>query len=290
VLINLLGNAVKFTEQGSVTLTLRRPDPLTGKIAFGIEDTGIGMTPEQLSRLYQPFVQADSSTTRRYGGTGLGLAITRRCTDLLGGSITTRSVPGTGTTFTVTIDAGDVRGVQPIRLRAPQGPADEATLRLPSAVRQPLSGVRVLLAEDGVDNQRLIRFHLERAGARVDIAENGAKALEHVRECSRLDRYDVVLMDMQMPVMDGYEAVRRLVASGERIPVIALTAHAMPGDRERCLEAGCDEYLCKPVDPRALISSIRHAIAPGATVCTSVRQLDAEGPDLAGPEARAAAG
>ena len=290
VLINLLGNAVKFTEQGSVTLTLRRQDGVSGRIAFEIADTGIGMTPEQLSRLYQPFVQADSSTTRRYGGTGLGLAITRRCTDLLGGTIAVRSVPGTGSTFTVTIDAGDVSGVQPIRLRpAADAPADGA-LRLPSAVRQPLSGIRVLLAEDGPDNQRLIRFHLERAGARVDVAENGAKALERVRDCSRLDRYDVVLMDMQMPVMDGYEAVRRLVAAGERLPVIALTAHAMPGDRERCIEAGCTEYLCKPVDPRALIAGIRHAIAPGATVCTSVRRMHGEDPDRAGPPSRAAAG
>jgi len=290
VLINLLGNAVKFTEQGSVTLTLRRPDPLTARMTFEIEDTGIGMTPEQLSRLYQPFVQADSSTTRRYGGTGLGLAITRRCVDLLGGTIAVRSVPGTGTSFAVTVETGDVSGVQPIRLRAPASQPAEGALRLPSAVRQPLSGIRVLLAEDGLDNQRLIRFHLERAGARVDVAENGAKALERIRECSRLDRFDVVLMDMQMPVMDGYEAVRRLVATGERMPVIALTAHAMPGDRERCIEAGCDEYLCKPVDPRALISAIRHAIAPGATVCTSVREMHADGPDRAGPAPQAAAG
>jgi CheY-like chemotaxis protein len=290
VLINLLGNAVKFTEQGSVTLTLRRPDPLTARMTFEIEDTGIGMTPEQLSRLYQPFVQADSSTTRRYGGTGLGLAITRRCVDLLGGTIAVRSVPGTGTSFAVTVETGDVSGVQPIRLRAPASQPAEGALRLPSAVRQPLSGIRVLLAEDGLDNQRLIRFHLERAGARVDVAENGAKALERIRECSRLDRFDVVLMDMQMPVMDGYEAVRRLVATGERMPVIALTAHAMPGDRERCIEAGCDEYLCKPVDPRALISAIRHAIAPGATVCTSVREPKADGTDSAGPAPQAAAG
>jgi CheY-like chemotaxis protein len=199
-------------------------------------------------------------------------------------------VPGTGTSFAVTVETGDVSGVQPIRLRAPASQPAEGALRLPSAVRQPLSGIRVLLAEDGLDNQRLIRFHLERAGARVDVAENGAKALERIRECSRLDRFDVVLMDMQMPVMDGYEAVRRLVATGERMPVIALTAHAMPGDRERCIEAGCDEYLCKPVDPRALISAIRHAIAPGATVCTSVREMHADGPDRAGPAPQAAAG
>ena len=273
VLINLLGNAVKFTEQGSVTLTLRRDAAHPSRLEFEVADTGIGMTPEQLSRLYQPFVQADSSTTRRYGGSGLGLAITRRCTDMLGGGISVRSALGSGTTFTFSVDAGDLAGVQPARLRAP-GEQPGAGLQLPTAVRQPLSGVRVLLAEDGIDNQRLIRFHLERAGAKVDVVDNGAKAIERVQDSSRLDRHDVILMDMQMPVMDGYEAVRRLVAAGVRVPTIALTAHAMPGDREKCIEAGCTEYLCKPVDPRALIAAIRHAIAPGATIVTEVRGRD----------------
>ena len=292
VLINLLGNAVKFTDQGAVTLTLRRPDLQTGMVAFEVADTGIGMTPEQLSRLYQPFMQADMSTTRRYGGTGLGLAITRRCVDILGGTIAVRSAPGSGTSFTFTIDAGDLQGVQPARLRGGDPAAGEGgPLRLPSAVRQPLSGVRVLLAEDGLDNQRLIRFHLERAGARVDVVDNGAKAVERVQDSSRMERHDVVLMDMQMPVMDGYEAVRRLVAAGERVPIIALTAHAMPGDREKCVEAGCHDYLCKPVDARALIAAIRHAIAPGATECTVMRRPDAfTGEFPGGPAPRAAAG
>ena len=292
VLINLLGNAVKFTDQGAVTLTLRRPDLQSGMVAFEVADTGIGMTPEQLSRLYQPFMQADMSTTRRYGGTGLGLAITRRCVDILGGTIAVRSAPGSGTSFTFTIDAGDLQGVQPARLRSGESAAGEGgPLRLPSAVRQPLSGVRVLLAEDGLDNQRLIRFHLERAGARVDVVDNGAKAVERVQDSSRLERHDVVLMDMQMPVMDGYEAVRRLVAAGERVPIIALTAHAMPGDREKCVEAGCHDYLCKPVDARALIAAIRHAIAPGATECTVMRRPETfTGEFPGGPAPRAAAG
>ena len=292
VLINLLDNAVKFTDQGAVTLTLRRPDLQSGMVAFEVADTGIGMTPEQLSRLYQPFMQADMSTTRRYGGTGLGLAITRRCVDILGGTIAVRSAPGSGTSFTFTIDAGDLQGVQPARLRSGESAAGEGgPLRLPSAVRQPLSGVRVLLAEDGLDNQRLIRFHLERAGARVDVVDNGAKAVERVQDSSRLERHDVVLMDMQMPVMDGYEAVRRLVAAGERVPIIALTAHAMPGDREKCVEAGCHDYLCKPVDARALIAAIRHAIAPGATECTVMRRPETfTGEFPGGPAPRAAAG
>ena len=274
VLINLLGNAVKFTDQGAVTLTLRRLDDRQDKLAFEVADTGIGMTPEQLSRLYQPFVQADSSTTRRYGGTGLGLAITRRCIDIMGGAISARSAPGSGTTFEFTIDTGDLTGIPAARLRSNETKEGSSVLRLPSAVRQPLSGIRVLLAEDGIDNQRLIRFHLERAGANVEIVDNGAKAVERVQDSSRMNRHDVILMDMQMPVMDGYEAVRRLTTAGERTPIIALTAHAMAGDREKCLESGCHDYLCKPVDVRALISAIRHAIAPGATECTMIRRPD----------------
>jgi signal transduction histidine kinase/ActR/RegA family two-component response regulator len=292
VLINLLGNAVKFTDQGAVTLTVRRPSKDANRVTFEVADTGIGMTPEQLSRLYQPFMQADMSTTRRFGGTGLGLAITRRCIDMLGGSIGVRSVPGDGTTFTFTIDAGDLTGVQTARLRPTAAGAASSgiPLRLPSQARQPLAGVRVLLAEDGIDNQRLIRFHLERAGARVDVVENGAKAVEHMQGASRLDRPDVVLMDMQMPVMDGYEAVRRLTAAGEQAPIIALTAHAMPGDREKCIEAGCRDYLCKPVDARAMLAAIRHAIAPGATECTVMRGGDGPFPIPGGGTPRAAAG
>jgi len=285
VLINLLGNAVKFTEQGAVTLTVRRRAGEDRVLDFEVSDTGIGMSAEQLSRIYHPFMQADTSTTRRFGGTGLGLAITRRCVDILGGTISVRSAPGSGTAFTVRLEVGDMTSVPAASLRSPTAATDGgAPIRLPGAVRQPLSGVRVLLAEDGIDNQRLIRFHLERAGARVDIVDNGAKALERVQGSSRMDRHDVILMDMQMPVMDGYEAVRRLVAAGERTPIIALTAHGMVGDREKCLEAGCRDYLCKPVDSRALIAAIRHAIAPGATEVTSLREWSApaDAPSRAG--------
>ena len=267
VLINLLGNALKFTEHGAVTMTVRRPAGAGSELAFEIADTGIGMSPEQLSRLYRPFVQADSSTTRRFGGTGLGLAITRRCVDILGGRIDVRSTPGMGSTFAFTVDAGDLSGARTARLGDAQAAGGHDDGPLPAASRQPLSGVRILLAEDGPDNQRLIRFHLERAGASVTVVENGAQAVERMSRTTRIDGHDVVLMDMQMPVMDGYEAVRRLVAGGERAPIIALTAHAMPGDRERCMEAGCTDYLCKPVDARALVAAIRHAIMPGATIC-----------------------
>jgi signal transduction histidine kinase/DNA-binding NarL/FixJ family response regulator len=283
ILINLVGNAVKFTEHGSVTVTVRREPGERRMLGFEVADTGIGMTPEQLSRLYQPFVQADTSTTRRFGGTGLGLAITRRCVDMLGGTISVRSAPGAGTTFDVRLDVGDMDGAPLASLRSggsspAQSAAQESADRPARVGRQPLSGVRVLLAEDGIDSQRLIRFHLERAGARVTVVENGAKAVEEVHAASRLDRHDVILMDMQMPVMDGYDAARRLAAAGDCAPIIALTAQGMTGDRERCLEAGCRDYLCKPVDARALIAAIRHAIAPGATQCTAIRQM----PEAAG--------
>ena len=284
VLINLLGNAVKFTEQGSVTLTVRRRPPLGRTLEFEVADTGIGMTEEQLARLYQPFVQADSSTTRRYGGSGLGLAITRRCVDMLGGSIRARSALGEGSAFSFTVDAGDLSGAIPAKLRPAGTDAPGGPFQLPASVRQPLAGVRILVAEDGIDNQRLLRFHLERAGARVDIVDNGAKAVERMMDASRLDRYDAVLMDMQMPVMDGYEAARRLVAAGERTPILALTAHAMPGDRDRCMEAGCGDYLCKPVDPRALVAAVRQAITPAATAITDIRSPGTD------PAPRAAAG
>ena len=285
ILINLVGNAVKFTEHGAVTVTVRRDPDERRMLGFEVADTGIGMTPEQLSRLYQPFVQADTSTTRRFGGTGLGLAITHRCVDMLGGTISVRSAPGAGTTFDVRIDVGDMEGTPPATLRsgAAAAPVPEAAPPAARVGRQPLSGVRVLLAEDGIDSQRLIRFHLERAGARVTVVENGAKAVEEVHAASRLDRHDVILMDMQMPVMDGYDAARRLAASGDCAPIIALTAQGMTGDRERCLESGCRDYLCKPVDARALIAAIRHAIAPGATECTAIRQMPRQVPEDSRP-------
>ncbi|MFM9170047.1 MAG: sensor histidine kinase, partial [Phycisphaerales bacterium] len=178
ILINLVGNAVKFTEHGAVTVTVRRSPGERRMLGFEVADTGIGMTPEQLSRLYQPFVQADTSTTRRFGGTGLGLAITHRCVDMLGGTISVRSAPGAGTTFDVRIDVGDMEGTPPASLRsgAAPVPAPEAAPPAARVGRQPLSGVRVLRAEDGLDSQRLIRYHRECAGARVTVVGNGAPA------------------------------------------------------------------------------------------------------------------
>jgi PAS domain S-box-containing protein len=265
ILINLVGNAVKFTEAGEVRIVThlcREPGPAL--LQFDVTDTGIGMSQEETPRLFQPFTQADSSTSRRFGGTGLGLTISRRLAEILGGSIGVQSLPGQGTTFSVTIDPGPLDHTPLL-----DHPAQAAVQNRSSAEHRdqtmPVLNHRVLLVEDGPDNQRLIAFLLRKAGAEVVVAENGQVALEKiVSDASLADRkpappfapFDVVLMDIQMPVMDGYEATRRLRALGYKGPIIALTAHAMSQDRQQCLEAGCDDYLAKPIEQRLLLGVV----------------------------------
>ena len=250
VLVNLAGNAIKFTERGNVSIIARLdrtgPAPV---MQFEITDSGIGLSPEQVGRLFQPFTQADSSTTRRYGGTGLGLVISRRLARLLGGDITVRSQPGSGSTFTVTIATGTLEGVE--MLGQPRASTLPGT---PTLAPDSVEGLRILLAEDGPDNQRLIGHFLRRAGATVDIVENGRDAID-AAEKARTDGkpFHVILMDMQMPVMDGYVATSELRARAFVTPVIALTAHSLAEDRRRCLVAGCDEFITKPVNRAALI-------------------------------------
>jgi PAS domain S-box-containing protein len=268
VLINLLGNAVKFTELGAVRLKVRFLSTLgaSSKLVFEVSDTGIGMTAEQTQRLFQPFTQADSSTSRRFGGTGLGLTISKRLAEMMGGDIALTSQLGVGSTFSLTIDPGPLDGALLVdatdtHCRAPETPSQ------PTPMLEELS-CRILLAEDGPDNQRLIAFLLRKAGAQVDLAENGLVAYEQAM--ARLNQgqpYDVILMDMQMPVMDGYEATRRLRESGYDRPVVAVTANAMAGDREECLAAGCDDFATKPIDRRALLESVKAALEPATAVC-----------------------
>ncbi|RMH23697.1 MAG: PAS domain-containing hybrid sensor histidine kinase/response regulator, partial [Planctomycetota bacterium] len=250
VLVNLVGNAVKFTGEGGVRIVVSFEPPST--LRFEVLDTGPGMTQEQLDGIFEAFQQADSSVTRKHGGTGLGLAISRRLAESLGGGITVESEPGRGSAFTLAIDTGDVSGV---RLLNPDEPirADDARPDDHEAAVD-LSGVRVLLAEDGPDNQRLLSHHLRKAGATVTVVETGADALERAQLARDAgEPYDLVLMDMQMPVMDGYTATRELRARGYTIPVIALTAHAMTSDRAKCLAAGCDDYASKPISRAALL-------------------------------------
>ena len=258
ILVNLLGNAVKFTQRGRVEVAVRPqyapPGGPEGALAlvFEVADTGIGMTDEQAARLFQPFSQADASTTRNYGGTGLGLAICRRLAEMLGGDIQVASAAGKGSTFTLTVAAPPAcagRMVWDVQEPRPAAPSPGRRAGTPAQLG------RILLAEDGPDNQRLIRTILQKAGAQVDVVSNGRQALEAAREARGAGRpHDAILMDMHMPEVDGYEAVRQLRGEGfAGTPIVALTAHAMAGDRERCIQAGCDDYVSKPINRETLL-------------------------------------
>ncbi|RMH25075.1 MAG: response regulator [Planctomycetota bacterium] len=243
VVTNLAGNAAKFTEGGRIVIRVRAPEP--GRLAFEVEDNGPGMTPAQAARCFEVFTQADASVTRRHGGSGLGLSIARNLARAMGGDITVRSEVGVGSVFVAEVAAPPVEE---------QGEAGEDD----AADRVDLTGLRVLLVEDGADNRRLITFQLRRAGAEVVSAVDGLDGLEAGAEAWRSGRgFDVILMDMQMPRLDGMGATRGLRQRGVRTPIIALSAHAMAEDRQAALAAGCDAYHTKPVDFGKLGRAIR---------------------------------
>ncbi len=282
VLVNLLGNAVKFTERGSVVLAVRLVDDGSAppRLRCDVVDTGIGLTDEQLGRLFVAFAQADASVTRRFGGTGLGLTIARQLARLLGGEVTVDSAPGEGSTFSATVATGDLAGVpmlsDPAEIAATSEKAVDGKVPSEGAPLPTLAG-RILLAEDGVDNQRLIQAILSKAGAQVTIADNGRIACNAVLAADVAGApFDLILMDMQMPEMDGYSAVRHLRTQACRTPIVALTAHALTGDRERCIEAGCDDYLSKPIDRRTLLD-LAARFAPGETDGTAAASATPEG-------------
>ncbi len=250
ILVNLVGNAVKFTDEGRVVVRIGHRD---GHTRFEVIDTGIGMDEEQVGKLFREFTQADTSMTRRYGGTGLGLSISRRLAWMLGGDVTVESTPGEGSVFTLSVAA-----VGSEELAMAEDATGFASL-VPEHVviheKQPCLDRRVLLAEDGPDNQRLIAHVLRKAGAEVVVVENGALAVEAVHEASASGHpYELIVMDMQMPEMDGYTATRTLREAGVTAPILALTAHVMSGDRQLCLDAGCDDYGAKPIDRHRLIA------------------------------------
>lgn len=251
ILVNLIGNALKFTSQGHISIRVssrcERGDCL---VDFEIRDTGIGMTPEQMNLSFEPFTQADVSTTRKFGGSGLGLTISKRMAILLGGDLTVHSTFGQGSSFVATVNGGPDSQIEYLRGLTEQSVTVQATPG--KAEHQIELHGRILLAEDGPDNQRLISLHLRRAGAAVIVADNGRIAVN----LARLQSFDLILMDMQMPEMDGYSATSRLRATGMTIPIIALTAHAMPEDRDKCLAAGCTDYLTKPIEKVKLLSTI----------------------------------
>jgi two-component system sensor histidine kinase/response regulator len=251
LLMNLVGNAIKFTERGGVKLVASiawdSPEP---RMLIEVHDTGIGIPSERMDRIFSPFEQADSSITRRFGGTGLGLAISRHIAHGLGGEIAVESEPGRGSVFRVTLRTGPLE--QTRILAAPPSEALMAVDSSKSGSLVTLSDASVLLVEDGESNRELISLVLQESGAKVTCVENGQQGLE---TASR-DRFDLILMDMQMPVMDGYTATERLRERGCKLPIIALTAHAMRGDREKCLQAGCSGYLSKPIDIDELLRTV----------------------------------
>lgn len=249
VLINIVGNAIKFTPEGG---SVRVLTSLVGnQLCVDVVDTGIGLSREQQDKLFTAFTQADATTTRRFGGTGLGLAISRSLSRLMGGEVTVQSEIGVGSKFSITVDVGDVS--QAVMRSSP------ASVNLPvgCAAVVPLLRCRVLLAEDSVDNQRLISLIVKRTGATIEIVGDGRnlvhKALAAWREGMP---FDVILTDMQMPEMDGLEACRQMRAAGYPGPVVALTAHAMASERERCINAGCDDFVTKPIDRVAFYAAL----------------------------------
>lgn len=251
ILTNLLGNAVKFTREGSVELKIRLVEnEADTHLEFEVRDTGIGIAEAQLGTVFDPFAQADDSTTRHFGGTGLGLAICRRLADRLGGAVRVSSEPGSGSSFVLRIDPGPidrdalVEGFEP---RLQEAETED--------VAQLCGSGRVLLAEDGIDNQRLIRAFLERAGYRVEVVATGVDAVAAgLDSLAREEPFDLILMDIHMPQLDGYGATRQLRSAGYPGPIVALTARAMKGEREECLAAGCDDYASKPIERVRLLT------------------------------------
>ncbi|MEM6258066.1 MAG: PAS domain S-box protein [Planctomycetota bacterium] len=257
VLINLVGNAVKFTQQGHVTLEVQCVPNEGGSatVRCDITDTGIGISPDQQQQLFKPFSQADESTTRKFGGSGLGLTISHNLCRMMGGDLACASTLGEGSTFTATFQ------VQPIR----DADRKQATEHQPthSNAADALVGKRVLIVEDGPDNQRLLKHYAAKAGAAVEVAENGELGRDAALAALKTGMpFDVILMDMQMPVLDGYNATAQLRDFGYDLPIIALTAHASADDRDKCLQAGCTDYMSKPVDRQKLIQVIADYMSP----------------------------
>jgi len=253
ILTNVIGNAVKFTEEGSVTLevTIERGDEGPRLLHLRVSDTGIGIPPEKLTAIFEPFRQVDGSMTRRFGGTGLGLAISATLAELMGGWIQVESTPGGGSTFDIAIPA----------VAAPPNVRTESSVsaEVAAAARRlvtPDKAARILIAEDNIINQRVAAALLTKRGHTVTVVNNGREAVDALQR----ERFDLVLMDVQMPEMDGFEATaairERERETGRRIRIVAMTAHAMAGDRERCLAAGMDGYVSKPIDQRSLFDVV----------------------------------
>ena len=257
ILSNLVGNAIKFTDRGYVTVRVRIEQQSTAgaTLHFLVRDTGIGIPEEQQACIFEPFRQADGSTTRRHEGTGLGLAICTRLVQLMGGRLWVESRAGEGSIFHFTAPFGHARGGED---KQPGVPLARDVSTLAASVQSACaSSLRVLVAEDNAVNQNLVRSVLKKDGHAVQLAGNGREVLAALEG----SQFDLILMDVQMPGMDGFEATAAIrkaeQLTGSHVPIVAITAHAMQGDRERCLEAGMDEYLTKPIDLAKLRAMLR---------------------------------
>jgi PAS domain S-box-containing protein len=260
ILLNLVGNAIKFTEHGGVKISVSQEHTPTGKmLRFDVSDSGIGITPQQQANLFRPFRQADGSTTRKFGGTGLGLAICKRLAHMLDGELTVTSEAGKGSTFSILLAVHE-----PLARRETQTPLRANPTKSVESIR--LIG-RILVAEDGIDNQRLVRLYLEAAGVQVETAANGRIAIETLVSAANAGKpFDAVLMDMQMPELDGYGATAQLRKAGyTEIPIIAFTAHALATERETCIRAGCTDYVTKPIDRANLLQVLSKYIPQDQT-------------------------
>ena len=261
ILFNLVGNAIKFTEAGKIEIHFRllTSQSETPLLECQVHDTGPGMTTEALQTVFEPFTQADNSITRQFGGTGLGLTISKRIAELLEGDLIVESYPGEGSIFSFTCAVGNLDGVNIYN----QAEAKRQYVSVSSSekVIQSLNNMKlhgtVLLVEDAYDNQRLIKALLEKVGLKVKIAENGKEGRDMALAAHREGRpFDLILMDIQMPIMDGYEATRQLRAGGYSRPIIALTANAMADDKRHCLDAGCNSHLAKPIQRKELLKTL----------------------------------
>jgi signal transduction histidine kinase/CheY-like chemotaxis protein/HPt (histidine-containing phosphotransfer) domain-containing protein len=259
IVANLLSNAIKFTDHGSVLVKLDLSPSAEGRLNATIQvtDTGLGIPQDKLSTIFEKFTQADGSITRKYGGTGLGLAITRRLVEIHGGEVRVESQVGKGSTFRVTLPCEVAPGA--VGSLAPK-PAE-----ISSEALRPPPAARLLLVEDNLVNQKVVLAILRKKGYHIDVANDGREALAKLAASSSETPYDLVLMDVQMPVLDGLEATRliRSEARWDYLPVVAMTAHAMNGDRERCLQSGMNAYISKPVQPAHLISTIERQLTSG---------------------------
>lgn len=252
ILLNIVGNAIKFTDKGSVEMKIKTLIDVNGltKLAILVKDTGIGIPSDKVKELFAPFAQVDTSSTRRFGGTGLGLALSQRLAIALGGAVVlNKSTLGQGSEFLITIDPGDAVQIAKAERRL----KEKTALQLENIIsRKNLHNKKILLVEDNPDNQALFSYYIRSVGANLDLANNGVQALQKIHD----GQYDAVLMDLQMPELDGYEATKILRDEGYKKPIIALSAHAMKEVKERCLANGFDGYISKPVEKIDLIRAV----------------------------------